>query len=118
MALERMNAARRSVELQRDGTLPVRRDVLGSFVRRYNSMFTGIFEVLRARSDLASAEMSYGRALQDYWTARSDLELALGHQMPMSSDDASTTPAAEGPTQPESTPVPQEKTTHTHGGRS
>jgi len=38
--------------------------------------------LLSTKAELTTAETAYSRSLQDYWTARSDLELALGTRVP------------------------------------
>lgn len=80
--LQRVRAAREIVALYRDEILPLRRAMLASIQDRYNSMFVGVFELLTAKSELTTAETGFARALQDYWTARSDLELAVGTRLP------------------------------------
>jgi len=81
-SLDRVTAARQVVELYRDEILPLRRKVFDAMQDRYNSMFVGVFELLDAKAELTAAQTASARALQDYWTARSDLELALGTQVP------------------------------------
>lgn len=81
-ALQRATAARDIVALYRDEILPLRRSTLASVQDRYNSMFVGVFELLTAKSEVTAAETGYARALQDYWTARSELELAVGTRLP------------------------------------
>lgn len=81
-ALRRVSAAREVVTLYRDEILPLRRATLAAVQDRYNSMFVGVFELLATRSELTTAETGFARALQEYWTARSDLELAIGTRLP------------------------------------
>lgn len=81
-ALQRVSAAREVVTLYRDEILPLRRATLAAVQDRYNSMFVGVFELLTTKSELTTAETGFARALQEYWTARSDLELAIGTRLP------------------------------------
>jgi cobalt-zinc-cadmium efflux system outer membrane protein len=81
-ALQRVSAAREVVVLYRDEILPLRRATLAAVQDRYNSMFVGVFELLTTKSELTTAETGFARALQEYWTARSDLEVAVGTRLP------------------------------------
>jgi len=81
-ALNRVVAARQVADFYSNEILPLRRRVLAATQDRYNSMFVGVFELLSTKAELTTAETAYSRSLQDYWTARSDLELALGTRVP------------------------------------
>ena len=81
-ALQRVSAAREVVVLYRDDILPLRRQVFAATQDRYNAMFVGVFELLTTKAELTTAETGFARALQEYWTARSDLELAVGTRLP------------------------------------
>jgi len=108
-ALDRVAAARQIVELYRDEILPLRRKVFDAVQDRYNSMFVGVFDLLNAKAELTAAQTASARALQDYWTARSDLELALGTRVPDAPLPPPTTapeeqpgiPASQPPTEPD-----------------
>lgn len=96
-SLQRAIAAREVVALYRDEILPLRRSTLASVQDRYNSMFVGVFELLTTKSELTAAETGYARALQDYWTARSELELAVGTRLPELPLPATAAPPPEPP---------------------
>lgn len=101
-ALQRVSAAREVVALYRDEILPLRRATLAAVQDRYNSMFVGVFELLNTKSELTTAETGFARALQEYWTARSDLELAVGTRLPEVSLPTATPAVAE----PTAAPAP------------
>lgn len=102
-ALQRVSAAREVVALYRDEIVPLRRATLAAVQDRYNSMFVGVFELLTTKSELTTAETGLARALQEYWTARSDLELAIGTRLPEMPLPAPGEPIPEPP--PSSAPV-------------
>ena len=49
---------------------------------QYNGMFVGVFQLLQARRDQIDAAREYIEALRDYWTARANLERAVGGRLP------------------------------------
>lgn len=99
-ALQRVSAAREVVALYRDEIVPLRRATLAAVQDRYNSMFVGVFELLTTKSELTTAETGFARALQEYWTARSDLELAIGTRLPELPLPAPSEPMPEAPPSP------------------
>ncbi len=103
-ALNRVATAREIVQMYRDDILPLRAQVLAATQDRYNSMFVGVFELLGARSQLTEAQTAFGRTLQEYWTARADLEFAVGTRLPDAPLPEST------PTVAEPAPVPPPST--------
>ena len=97
-ALDRVVAARQVAEFYASDILPLRRRVLAATQDRYNSMYVGVFELLSTKAELTTAQTASARALQDYWTARSDLELALGTRVPEMSLPSAEPPPPEQPT--------------------
>lgn len=114
-ALQRVSAAREVVEFHRDEILPVRRATLAAMQDRYNSMFVGVFELLTTKTELTAAETGLARALQEYWTARSDLELAVGTRLPELPLPEPNPPAAEPVPPP--TPAPSSNPHQQHQPR-
>lgn len=102
-ALDRVAAARQVAEFYADDILPLRRQILAATQDRYNSMFVGVFDLLTAKSELTAAETASARALQDYWVARSDLELALGTRVPETPLPSLEPPPSE---EPKPSPLP------------
>ena len=75
----------------------------------YNAMQMGIFELLQAKQAEIDAGRDYVESLRDYWTARADLEKAVGGRL---TNAAVTTRPTTQPTIPagqpqESSPQPQ-----------
>ena len=106
-ALDRVVAARHVADLYSSEILPLRRRVLAATQDRYNSMFVGVFELLSTKAEMTVAETAFARALQDYWTAHSDLELALGTRVPETPLLSPERPPTEQPTpsEPPTTPT-------------
>ncbi len=69
------------VEFYRRSVLPVRERILKQSQLHYNAMQIGLVQLLNARQGQTNAYREYVEALRDYWTARSDLELAVGGRM-------------------------------------
>jgi cobalt-zinc-cadmium efflux system outer membrane protein len=71
-------AARERATLYREELLPLRAEILDLTLRHYNMMLRGTYDVLQARQRQVEAERAYLEALRDYWSARLDLEQAVG----------------------------------------
>jgi cobalt-zinc-cadmium efflux system outer membrane protein len=95
-ARTRMLNARRKAQFYRDQILPLEQQFLQQTQLQYNGMFVGVFQLLQARRDQIDAARQYIEALRDYWTARADLERAVGGQLPAAvpgpSSDATSQP--------------------------
>lgn len=75
-------AARRKVEHYRRAVLPRAATITELTLQQYNAMQVGTYQLLETRADQLDADREYLEALRDYWTARSDLELAVGGRLP------------------------------------
>jgi len=53
-------------------------------------MLTGVFQLLQAREDQVDAQRQFIESVRDYWTARVDLERAIGGRL----STATTLPSA------------------------
>lgn len=79
-------AANRELALSIKNTvLPQRQQVLALLVQQSNGMLRGAYDLLTAKANEATAERSYIEAWRDYWTARADLERAVGGKLIKSS---------------------------------
>jgi len=76
-ARERLLEARARVEYMRDVIVPRRARILALTQLEYNAMLRGVFQLIQARQNLASAERELVLGQRDYWIARSDLDTAL-----------------------------------------
>ncbi len=79
----RLVAARRTVEFYRDTILPTRRNVSRLAQVQYDGMLLGVYQLLQVRQQEVGAMTEYLDALRGYWTARSDLEHAIGGRLPV-----------------------------------
>lgn len=76
-----LEAARERAKLYREELLPLHAEILDLTLRHYNMMLRGTYDVLQARQRQVEAERAYVEALRDYWTARLDLEQAVGGRL-------------------------------------
>jgi outer membrane protein TolC len=66
----------------RDRVIPLRKKISDETLLRYNGMLISAFELLADARDQAGAVTSQIEALRDYWIAQTNLEAALGGQLP------------------------------------
>jgi cobalt-zinc-cadmium efflux system outer membrane protein len=76
-ARERLLEARARADYLRTVAVPRRQRILSLTQLEYNSMLRGVFDVIRARQELADAQREQVMAVRDYWLARTDLEAAM-----------------------------------------
>lgn len=74
----RLVQGRAIVDFYRTSLLPLRERILRQSQLHYNAMQIGLPQLVVARQNLTNAYREYVDALREYWTARSDLELAVG----------------------------------------
>lgn len=104
-AAERMALARRSLARYERVILPERRKVGQLALAEHNAMITGYPELLAAKSAEARSAIDAARAQQDYWTARAELERAMGVRVPEHAESVAVPPAGV-PSQPTPTAMP------------
>ena len=90
----RMESARRRAAYFEKVLLPLRQRNVVQSQLQYNAMQIGVFQVLQAKRDEIETGRSYVETLTDYWLARTELERAVGGDLP------------RGPTPPSATPSP------------
>jgi len=78
-------SAREKVLLYRDEVLPIERDVFHQTELQYNGMYLGVFQLLQAKQEEIDANRENIEALRDYWTARAELEQAVGGRLLLTS---------------------------------
>jgi cobalt-zinc-cadmium efflux system outer membrane protein len=78
----RMMNARARVILYRDQVLPAEAEAARQGQLQYNGMYIGVFQLLQIRHDQIEARREYIQSLASYWSARTDLESAVGGQLP------------------------------------
>jgi cobalt-zinc-cadmium efflux system outer membrane protein len=91
----RMESARRRAEHYERIVLPLRQQVLDRTQLQYNAMQLGVFQLLQAKRDQIEAGRTYVETLTEYWLSRTDLEHALGGELPASPSRPSTAPGTE-----------------------
>lgn len=78
LARARLLVARRLVEHYDRALLPAKTRVLQQTQLQYNAMGLSPYQLFEARRDLASARREYIEAIADYWSARAEIERAVG----------------------------------------
>jgi outer membrane protein TolC len=76
-----MRTAQRVARYYEEEVIPLRARVVEMSEQRYQSMIFGVFEMLTAKSDEATAVIAGARATREYWAALADLELAVGTRL-------------------------------------
>jgi cobalt-zinc-cadmium efflux system outer membrane protein len=76
-ARERLAEARSRALYIRDVVVPRRDRILKLTQLEYNAMLRGVFQLIEARQDLATAQREEALATRDYWIARTELDAAL-----------------------------------------
>jgi outer membrane protein, heavy metal efflux system len=110
-ARTRLLNARSTAGFYHDEILPTQQRLLDQTQLQYNGMLVGVFQLLQAKRDAIDAAVQYVNALQSYWTARAELERAIGGRLPVGESLPNTRPAA---TQP-AAPTDDSAHHHTHG---
>jgi outer membrane protein, heavy metal efflux system len=109
-AVTHLKAARISVESYRDKILPERERIVALFLKEYNYMLAGVYQLLNAKQKEVHARREYIESLKDYWTALAELERAVGGKLeiPVSKPKEKET-SEEKPASP-----PNETMDHSH----
>jgi cobalt-zinc-cadmium efflux system outer membrane protein len=103
--------ARSMAGFYHDEILPTQERLLEQTQLHYNGMLVGVFQLLQAKRDEIDAAVQYVSALQSYWTARAELERAIGGRLPPSEPPPVTQPATTRP----ATVARDSTQSHTHG---
>jgi outer membrane protein, heavy metal efflux system len=83
VARGRLSAARAVALRYANVVVPLRERVVALAQQHYNAMLLGTAQLLQAKAREVTAYRELIEALRDYWTARADLELATGGNLPM-----------------------------------
>jgi cobalt-zinc-cadmium efflux system outer membrane protein len=84
-ARDRLVSARRLFEHQRDTVIPLRERAVALLQKEFNFMLTGVTDVLLAKQEEYDAWAQAVERAKDYWTARAELERAVGGKLPENS---------------------------------
>jgi outer membrane protein, heavy metal efflux system len=94
-ARTRLLGSRSVAAYYRDVVVPLRHRIVEEMQRNYNGMLVGAFQLIQAKRDEIEAGRAYVAALTDYWTARAELERAVGAAIPLDGSSPSTPPTNE-----------------------
>ena len=93
-AATRMQSARQRVDYYEKVVLPLRQQIVEGTQLQYNAMQVGVFQLLQAKRNQIEAGRAYVETLTEYWLGRTELERAVGGDIPA------------GPVRPLTTPSP------------
>ena len=82
-ALMRMTESRNRAAALDSEIIPARIVIVRESQKHYNFMLLGVYDLLRAKREEATARRDLVEAIRDYWLGRSDLERAVGGKLPM-----------------------------------
>jgi cobalt-zinc-cadmium efflux system outer membrane protein len=77
----RLTTARQIAERYKDVLLPLRERAVEQSQLEYNAMQIGLYQLLAAKQAQVEAFRGYLEAVQEYWSARAELELELGGRL-------------------------------------
>lgn len=97
-AVARMQTAKAKTEFYRRTVMPVQRLITEQTQLRYNGMFVGVFDLLRAKQEQIDSARDYIETLGDYWKARTGLEKVLARRLPVG--ELALSPLDEPPAKP------------------
>ena len=103
-AHDRMRHARQAAEQYRSAIIPTREHVVELSQQEYDSMLLGVYQLVAAKRSEVNAYRDYIDTVRDYWTARSELERALGAPLPIAAVSGETPPPAPSPSPPPAAP--------------
>ena len=81
-AQNQMIAAQQMAHRYQSTIIPLQERIVTLSQQRYNYMLLGAFDLLTARQDEMKIYQDYIHAVRDFWIARSDLERAVGGNLP------------------------------------
>ena len=87
-ARTRVSAAHDVVRHYRDVLLPLQQTIVSETLKFYNGMLVGVYDLLLAKQAQVQTARQYVSASKEFWLAWTDLELAVGGNMPMPSAPA------------------------------
>lgn len=82
IAADRMALARRAAERYERAIVALRQRIVGLTQAEYSAMIVGLPDLLTAKSSETRVGIEQARAVQDYWSARAELERVIGVKLP------------------------------------
>lgn len=80
-AVTHFKMARTTVESYRDRIIPERERITGLYLKEYNYMLKGVYQLLEAKQKEIMARRSYIESLRDYWSSLAELERVVGGKL-------------------------------------
>ncbi|MGA7123402.1 MAG: TolC family protein [Polyangiaceae bacterium] len=77
-AHDRLRYARQAAEQYRSLIIPTREEVVALSQQEYDAMLVGVYQLIAAKQAEVAAYGEYIDSVRDYWSARAELERALG----------------------------------------
>lgn len=87
-SLARLRAAHSGALYYGTVIIPLRHRIVAETQRQFNAMTVGVFALLQARQAEIEAGRAYVDAVRDYWVSRSELQGAVGGNLPLGSGTA------------------------------
>jgi len=81
VARARMITERRLAEYARDRVVPVRKQMVQLGQERYDAMLLGVYELIELKVEELESRARLVEHLHEYWSARAELELAVGGRL-------------------------------------
>ena len=79
----RLEAARQRAAYYEQVLLPLENDIVEQTMRQYNAMQIGPIQLVQAKRAQIDVGRRYVETLSEYWTARTELERAVGGELPL-----------------------------------
>lgn len=116
-AMIQLKKARTAAESYRDRIIPERENIVNQYLREYNYMLSGVYQLLDAKQKEVLSRREYIESLRDYWSSLAELERAVGgklepgeiKQKPKEENKAMSEPS------PSASAMPMDHSHH-HGG--
>jgi len=94
-ARTRVTAAHEVVRHYRDVLLPLQQTIVSETLKFYNGMLVGVYDLLLAKQAQVQTARQYVSANKEFWLAWTDLELAVGRNIPVPLEPSAGRPDAD-----------------------
>jgi cobalt-zinc-cadmium efflux system outer membrane protein len=81
-AASRLDVAAKNATYYQDVLLPLRQRLVDETQLQFNAMSVGVFQLLQAKRDQIETARAYVDVLEDYWTARAEVDQLLAGRLP------------------------------------
>ncbi len=85
-AMINLEKARTAAEAYRDKIIPDREKIVALYLKDYNYMLSGVYQLLNAKQAEIHARLEYIESIKDYWTSLAALERAVGGKLEKTMD--------------------------------